>query len=99
MRPYVSCDSAEFFRNMGIALFYFTEGTCEQGGSGDPRAMLIQLGFADIFNVEVGAGLALLLDPPRWAVTLPRPASRAREMQHNPRAACRRSGQSATPPN
>jgi len=25
---------------MGIALFYFTEATCEQGGSAAPRAML-----------------------------------------------------------
>ena len=40
------------------------EETCEQGGSAAPRAMLIQLGFADTYNIEVRAGLALLLDPP-----------------------------------
>ena len=40
------------------------EETCEQGGSAAGRAMLIQLGFADTYNIEVRAGLALLLDPP-----------------------------------
>src|SRR6266404_8720287 len=130
MRPEVSCDFVESVRSpqrvrpladkIDIAVFYFTEATCGQGGSAAPlravgcslragssaleaepeaRAMLIQLGFADIFKIEVRAGLALLLDPPRWAATLSRPASRAREMQRNPHAACCRSGQSATPPN
>src|SRR6266403_1089572 len=109
MRPEVSCDFVESVRSpqrvrpladkIDIAVFYFTEATCGQGGSAAPRAMLIQLGFADIFNIEARAGLALLLDPPRWAATLSRPASRAREMQRNPHAACCRSGQSATPPN
>src|SRR6266478_4440834 len=109
MRPEVSRDFSERPRSpqrvrpladkIDIVVFYFTEQTYGQGGSAAPRAMLIHLGFADTFNIEVRAGLALLLDPPRCGATLPRPASRAREMQRNPHAACCRSGQSATPPN
>src|SRR6266513_446532 len=74
-RPYVSCDFSERLRSphdesdrladkIDIAVFYFTEQTCGQGGSAAPRAMLIQLGFADAYNIEVRGGLALLLDPP-----------------------------------
>jgi hypothetical protein len=84
MRPEVSCDFSErspqrvrpLADKIDIAVFYFTEQTCGQGGSAAPlravgcsepeaRAMLIQLSFADNFNIEVRAGLALLLDPPR----------------------------------
>jgi hypothetical protein len=73
MRPEVSCDFSESVRSPQRVrpladkidiVFYFTEQTCGQGGSAAPRAMLIQLGFADIFNIQVRAGLALLLDPP-----------------------------------
>ena len=84
MRPEVSCDFSERPRSpqrvrpladkIDIAVFYFTEQTCGQGGSAAPlravgcslragssaleaepeaRAMLIQLSFADTFNIEV----------------------------------------------
>ena len=63
MRPEVSCDFSERPRSpqrvrpladkIDIAVFYFTEQTCGQGGLAAPRAMLIQLSFADTFNIEV----------------------------------------------
>ena len=78
MRPEVSRDFSERPRSpqrvrpladkIDIVVFYFTEQTYGQGGSAAPRAMLIHLGFADTFNIEVRAGLALLLDPPRCAL-------------------------------
>src|SRR6266446_2142131 len=68
-RPEVSCDFSERPRwpqrvrpsadKIDMHSFYFMEETCEQGGSAARRAMLIQLGFADTYNIEQG-----LLDPP-----------------------------------